>query len=257
MISDFDQWANLYDKVYDDVKCDIPFYLDQASNINGSVLELGCGTGRVTIPMAEMGIDVTGVDISPAMVCKLKEKAANSGVILKSHVMDMRHLRLDQNYQLVVIPYRGFQSLMDVEGQEKCLNSIHRHIEHGSKVIVDMFVPSRELFDQYDDISYQVKEISNCASRVVSTVWHRSNFNRHNQTIETCLKIESIAGGIIRESKYIDFNLRYLYRHEAEYLFKNCGFRVNELYGGFTGQPFDESSTDMVWVLESEKKSNA
>mgnify|MGYP001326110052 CR=1 FL=1 len=257
MISDFDQWANLYDRVYDDVKCDIPFYLNQASNIGGSVLELGCGTGRVTIPMAELGIDVTGVDLSPIMVCKLREKAANSGVILKSHVMDMRHLSLDQIYQLVVIPYRGFQTLLDVESQEKCLNSIHRHIEDGSKVIVDMFVPSRELFDQYEDISYQVKEISSGANRVITTVWHRSNFNRHNQTIETCLKIESILGSIVKESKYVDFNLRYLYRPEAEYLFKNCGFRVNELYGGFNGEPFDESSTDMVWVLESEKKSNA
>ena len=257
MISDFDQWANLYDRVYDDVTCDIPFYLNEASKINGSVLELGCGTGRMTIPMAKVGIDVTGVDISPAMICKLREKAASSGAILKSHVMDMRYLKLDQIYQLVVVPYRGFQSIMDVKGQEKCLNSIHRHVEHGGKVVIDMFVPSRELFDQYNDISYQVKEISSCASGVVTTVWHRSNFDRHNQTIETCLKIESIVGGIVKESKYVNFNLKYLYTQEAEYLFKNCGFRVNELYGGFNGEPFGESSTNMVWILESEKKSNA
>ena len=135
MISDFDQWANLYDRVYDDVTCDIPFYLNEASKINGSVLELGCGTGRMTIPMAKVAIDVTGVDISPAMICKLREKAASSGVILKSHVMDMRYLKLDQIYQLVVVPYRGFQSIMDVKGQEKCLNSIHHHVKHAAKLL--------------------------------------------------------------------------------------------------------------------------
>jgi len=254
---DFDQWANLYDRVYSDVTHDIPFYLDHASKIGGSVLELGCGTGRVTIPMASVGIDVTGVDISPAIVCKLREKAADSGVILKSCVMDMRRLELSQVYRLVVVPYRGFQSIMDMEGQVDCLNSIHRHLEDGGKVIIDMFVPSRELFDQYADISYQVKDVSNCANKVVTTVWHRSSFNRHNQTIDTCLKIESIVGDIVEESKYVNFNLKYLYVHEAEYLFKNCGFRVNALYGGFNGEPFDENSTDMVWILESEKNSNA
>ena len=68
MASIYDAWADVYDSVYSYVREDIPFYVDEALTAGGPVLELGCGTGRVTIPIAAAGVDVTGVDLSPAML---------------------------------------------------------------------------------------------------------------------------------------------------------------------------------------------
>ena len=65
--SAYDQWASIYDSVYSYVRDDIPFYVKQALDSGGDVLELGCGTGRVTIPIAEAGVDIVGLDLDHAL----------------------------------------------------------------------------------------------------------------------------------------------------------------------------------------------
>ena len=64
----YDSWAGVYDSIYSYVREDIPFYVEAAKDAGGPVLELGCGTGRVTIPIAEAGVDVVGLDSSEAML---------------------------------------------------------------------------------------------------------------------------------------------------------------------------------------------
>ena len=78
-ISPYDAWADIYDAVFSYVVDDIPFYLEEAERSGGPVLELGCGAGRVAIPIAQMGIDIVGLDSSPAMLERARQKRDAAG----------------------------------------------------------------------------------------------------------------------------------------------------------------------------------
>ena len=83
MTNDFDSWADIYDLIYVDLSDDIEFYVEEALFSNGEILEIGCGTGRVAIPIAQTGANVTAVDISEAMLKTLSSKIYPNNINLK------------------------------------------------------------------------------------------------------------------------------------------------------------------------------
>ena len=90
MALNYDVWANLYDTIYGDVVDDIPYYVSQIRESDDKVLELGCGTGRVSIPIAENTSNLTALDLSSQMVAVLNKKAVEKGLILDCVIGDMR-----------------------------------------------------------------------------------------------------------------------------------------------------------------------
>jgi SAM-dependent methyltransferase len=125
---------------------DIPFYTElarQAATQGESVLELGCGTGRVTIPMAKTGASVTGLDSSPAMLEIATAKAARENVAVRFVEGDMAAFELGQSFGLVTIPFRSFLHLVSDEEQRGCLESIHRHLVPSGLLALNFYVPSR------------------------------------------------------------------------------------------------------------------
>ena len=80
MNTDYDSWADIYDDVYSFVDNDIDFYRNKSDQLGGNILEIGCGTGRVTIPLLANGYDVTGVDSSTKMLAKFQSKIRKIGI---------------------------------------------------------------------------------------------------------------------------------------------------------------------------------
>ena len=248
MTINYDIWANLYDAVYEDVVDDIPYYINQIKKPDYEVLELGCGTGRVSIPIAEITSNLTALDLSAQMVTILKEKSVQKGLLLDCVIGDMRSFALDSKFDLVIIPFRGFQSLLTVSDQEQCLAAIHKHLKHDGKVIVDMFFPSLEMFDQDSRVFYDVKNIYDEASGRSTLVKHKSSFDTHTQVIQTTLVVEISRAGTVTETRYADFPLRYTHPREAEYLFLNNGFITKNIINNFTNS-VEYQTSEMVFEL--------
>ena len=248
MTINYDIWANLYDAVYEDVVDDIPYYINQIKKPDYEVLELGCGTGRVSIPIAEITSNLTALDLSAQMVTILKEKSVQKGLLLDCVIGDMRSFALDSKFDLVIIPFRGFQSLLTVSDQEQCLAAIHKHLKHDGKVIVDMFFPSLEMFDQDSRVFYDVKKIYDEASGSSTLVKHKSSFDTHTQVIQTTLVVEISRAGTVKETRYADFPLRYTHPREAEYLFLNNGFITKNIINNFTNS-VEYQTSEMVFEL--------
>ena len=144
MHSAYDDWASIYDSIYSYVSDDIPFYVEAAIQSNGPVLELGCGTGRVAIPIAKAGIDIVGLDSSESMLEIARRKKADVPTITENLSFihgDMRDFSLDTRFSLVIIPFRGFLSLLSVGDQRRTLENIKRHLEPGGKLCFNIFVP--------------------------------------------------------------------------------------------------------------------
>ena len=127
MNTDYDSWAEIYDEVYSFVDYDIDFYIKKSQQLGGKVLEIGCGTGRVTIPMLEAGADITAIDYSQKMLERLESKAGNIDASIEIILQDVRSLYLQKRYNLIIFPYRGFQSLLSVDDQINALTAIRKH----------------------------------------------------------------------------------------------------------------------------------
>ena len=252
MASAYDEWAEVYDTVYAHVRDDIPFYVDAATRHGGPVLELGCGTGRVTVPMAEAGVEVTGLDSSPAMLDvarrKLELSSVAAGLVTFVHA-DMADFSLGREFSLVAIPYRGFLSLLTVEAQVRTLENVRRHLSAGGRLILNIYVPYPEMLVQEGDIPYHLLDATDPETGRRRVIWQQSRYDHYQQIVDTRLIVEELEdGGDVARRFYRDFTLRYIHRWEMHHLLVACGFEVVDLLGDFEGGPFDETSTEMVWV---------
>ena len=245
-----DQWANAYDILNSDVLEDIPFWIEQSQQCDGKVLEVGCGTGRVTIPVAESNLDITGIDISPTMLKKLTEKSLHEQIKIRTQVMDMREINLNDFFDLIIVPYRGFQHMLTTQDQEKSLFSMHKRLTKRGRLIVNIFPPNIDMFDQSTLIYYETKTIKLVEEQQELQVRHRVEIDMETQHIDTSLMLRHKSEGAIIKDQYFDFELRYLYQKEAEYLFKNCGYKIIDLFGDYERNPYRPESADMIWILE-------
>ncbi|MFO8036659.1 MAG: class I SAM-dependent methyltransferase [Anaerolineales bacterium] len=125
---------------------DIDFYLEVARELGGPVLELGCGTGRICMPIARAGVDIVGLDLSEHMLDTCRGKLSKEPHAGQDRVRlirdDMQDFNLDQDFSLVITPFRSFQHLLTVEDQLACLDSVRRHLAEGGTSILDIFNPA-------------------------------------------------------------------------------------------------------------------
>jgi ubiquinone/menaquinone biosynthesis C-methylase UbiE len=128
---------------------DVAFYERLARETGGGVLELACGTGRIALALAEMGLEVTGVDISEGMLSVARRKAAARPASLQRHLtlihQDMSQLNLDRRFGFVFVPARSFQHLLTIDLQRQALEAIHRHLEPTGRLVLHLFDPRLDL----------------------------------------------------------------------------------------------------------------
>jgi SAM-dependent methyltransferase len=152
-VDDYASIAELYDHVtlYRE-RPDVAFFVDAARESGSPVLELGCGTGRVLIPIARAGIDIVGLDSSPSMLAICRGHLEQEPPAVRARIElvqgDMRSFDLGRTFGLVTIPFRPFQHLVTVEDQLACLGSIRRHLRPGGALILDLFNPSIDALAQ-------------------------------------------------------------------------------------------------------------
>ena len=250
--SQYDVWADIYDAVYSYVRADIPFYLGEALSTAGPILELGCGTGRIAIPIAQTGVDVVGIDSSHAMLeraqVKVDSLSPGDGAV-NLFWSDMRDFSLDITFDLAIIPFRGFLALLTVEDQRRALLRIRDHLNVGGRLVFNIFVPDIQMLLQEGDTPYHLRDVADPLSGVNYVLWQQSSSDLHNQIMDVRITIEELDlhRAVVRKF-YRDFQLRYAFRWEIYHLMVSCGFEVVDLYGDFERSPFDAASREMVWV---------
>lgn len=237
--------AALYDLVpaYRD-RGDVDFFVGAARDARGAALELGCGTGRVLIPIARAGIDVTGLDLSDAMldVCRARLRDEPAAVQSRASLVraDMRSFDIGETFALAIVPFRPFQHLITVDDELACLAAIRRHLAPGGTLILDLFNPSldalanRTIGEEWIDTPAFVLPDGRRFERRGKIVAH----DRANQVNDVEL-IYDITYPDGRAERFVHaFAMRYLFRFEAEHLLARAGFAVDAIYSGFDKQPF-------------------
>ncbi len=224
-----------YDAENVDLVADIPFYLERAQQADGPVLEIACGTGRVTIPLAKAGIDVVGLDLTPTMLAWAREKAARGGVAIEWVEADCRSFSLGRQFALTFCAFNSMQHLHDRESLEAFFECVRAHLLPGGRFIVDVFNPnvtilSREHEQRFPVFTYPnpdgggdvyVEETTDYddAAQVSHTLWHYT-----------------MGGTPEIQTEQID--LRCFYPQELDMLLHYNGFRIVVKLGNYEGKPF-------------------
>ncbi|MDE2838837.1 MAG: methyltransferase domain-containing protein [Chloroflexota bacterium] len=247
----YDDWADIYDAVYADLTHDVDFYVELARESGGPVLELGCGTGRISLAIAREGIAVTGIDISPRMVAVAQDKAARRGVAERCVFQsgDMATLQLAERYPLVIMPFRSFQSMLTTEEQRQALARVRERLAHGGLVALDTFNPDvNSLVGDHASLAYHLKDVEREDGGTL-VVWGQNGWDPVTQVNEVRLIIEEVSDeGVVERRLMRDFEQRYTFRYEMEHLLELCGFDLEAVYGDFDGGPVTEETEDLVWV---------
>lgn len=235
---------------------DLAFYVEEAQRADSLVLEIGCGSGRILMPVAQAGIPIVGLDRSETMLAIARQKVAELAPEVRQRIElregDMRHLSLEKRFALVMIPYRGFHHLYTPEDQRQALTSIGDHLVDGGRLIFDILDPRLDIFAESfhgsDEEMVLSDELVHPHTGEHILVWNWSDFDAERQMIEQELLFETVdgAGETVAESLQ-HFAVRYTHRYEMQYLLEACGFQIDNLYGDFQRGPF-RSGGQQVWV---------
>lgn len=243
---DRDEIAALYDAV--PFTADIPFYLDLVAGA-GRVLELGCGTGRLLLPLAEAGFQVVGVDASRAMLARAQRRLADAPRELRARVElregEMRDLELAGRFDLVVVATKTFFYLMTPSDQRRMLSAVARLLEAGGIVALDLLNPtvgwlSRPAGSVQQDVAGEVGE-----ARVLRTETVVSTDPAEQRRFMRSVYDVVEKDGTVRKH-VVEWGLRYTYRFELEHLLELCGLDVLAVTGGYRDEPFEADSPIML-----------
>jgi SAM-dependent methyltransferase len=138
-------WAKRYDEIHPDVDESAIDFLELISLPSRRVLELAVGTGRVAIPLARRGVEVTGVDISEAMLERMRAKPGGEAV--SAVVGDMVEVPVEGRFNAVFIAFNSFFAVSSQQRQIDCFCNVARRLEPNGRFVLECFVPDMKRFD--------------------------------------------------------------------------------------------------------------
>lgn len=260
-MDEFDTWAPYYDFVHRGLPGELEYYLALATAQDGPVLELGCGTGRLCIPMAMAGVSVTALDISQNMLALCREKAFLMGdaitVPLDIRYGDMRQFDLGQSYPLILMAYRTFMHLLTSEDQVQCLHCVRRHLAPHGRFVCNFWAPRPSilapLLAPSSPENFQLAGVYPVPGEDITLVhFHRAEYDEHRQWIREWHRIQEKDkdGTVIREER-MELTRAWTTPREMEHLAARCGLAVETLHGGFRGEAFGPQSSESLWVFRT------
>lgn len=243
--------AELYDLSVPDWPGELDFYRRLAHQA-GPVLEVACGTGRVTIPLFDEGIEITGSDLDATSLEIARRKRPG----LRWVEVDMRLLDLHQAFAMIIIPGHSFQAMLTPQDQLSALAAFRRHLLPGGTLVIHL---------DHQDVRW-LAEVSGSRAGVFETrktigipstgerirPVHAWTFEPATQTATVTSKWEQLGedDAVLHTWTRRPMPLHCVFRFEMEHLLARAGFEVRALYGDFFENELTASSTDMIWVAQ-------
>jgi SAM-dependent methyltransferase len=234
----------LFDLENSDFEPDGPFYLSLAQQVAGSVLELGCGAGRVTIPLARHGIDITGLDIVPGMLARAQSNAGN--LLIRWVEADVRDFHLGRQFSLICAPGGVFEHLLERVDQEAMLARVREHLAAGGLFVIAIRFPRPESmvnveeeqtwFSYTDERGREVQVSGTEYYDQLRQIRHETAYRRWYDA----------AGKEV--TKRARLALRFIFPQEMESLLHYNGFTVLHRYGDWDSSPLTDESRLIIYV---------
>jgi ubiquinone/menaquinone biosynthesis C-methylase UbiE len=243
----------LYDKENDIYIEDLPYLLKWASKTEGPIIDLACGTGRITIPLASKGYKLIGVDIHKGMLDQAKKKSLNLDLQIDWIEQDCTKLNLDVKSNLIFSVGNSFQHFLTNEDQDGLLSSVNKHLELGGVFIFGTRFPSTEellqpVTEEYWK-TYLDKDTQNKVDVYTISTYDSLSQIQHYTTIRKFLNNE----GKIIDEKRTNLRLRYVFPREMERILLDNGLEIVNVFKDWNETPIANDSYGMIYVCKKTK----
>lgn len=239
---EYDRLADLYDVEYDH-DYDLPLWLELAERETGPIIEWGAGTGRIATPLSRAGHDVTAVEVSERMADRGREKGGARWI-----TGDMRDADPGRPFGLAVCAFNSFLCLTDPEDALEFLSNAAAHLSLGGLLGIEvsafrpeeLAVPPGGPALQHD-LRREMRDGDTLERFSVSS------YDAAEQLLSMRLFYELYGeGGVMYERRSGELEIRPTTRDELTLMLRHAGFAVEEVYGGFDGEPFGAGSDHLV-----------
>ncbi len=241
-MSEYDPLADLYDLEYVH-DYDVPFWLALARREGSPVVECGAGTGRIAIPLAEEGFDVTAVEVSEKMV----EKGRNKNGAVEWVCSDMRNTKLGREYRLVVCAFNSFLCLKGLEDALDFLGNVKENLGSGGLLGIEVSAFSPEELVEEPNKPELHHDFTRVLPEGKLERFSLSRYDTASQIMEMRLFYELYGrDGALRSRRAHDLAIRITNRDELVLMLRLAGFEIEAIYGGFEGEPFTAESDHLI-----------
>jgi SAM-dependent methyltransferase len=248
-----------YTKTYRDRLDDVRFYTDLAvaRARGGPVLEYGCGNGRIAIPIARHGLEVTGVDLSAAMLrdlrARLRSEPPEVRRLVRARRGDMRSVRLGRRFPLVLCTFNAFLHLYTRQDVERFLARAREHLEPGGELCFDLSIPEPAELLRKPERPYFAPRFRYPTSEGEGPIVRyseRFDYDKLRQILFVAMEFAPVGGG---ESWMTPLAHRQFYPQELEALLHYNGFSITERWGDFDGSPLAQESRVLILACRPRK----
>lgn len=252
--------AEIYDLVTPaSVLGDVEFYANLAVAARGPVLELGAGTGRISLALARQGVQVTALDADRGMLARLNEKRNALDEAIRARVSiveaDMRSFRLAQRFALVIAPFRAFLHNLTTQDQLQCAKRVFDHLVPAGTFALNVFHPSLSFMSRnagpLEGVWRQTGEW--CLESGEMLILSEANrYDTIRKVVHSRHRYERYdAMGRLVDVFLQRLELAYLYASDLSHLFAEAGFADITICGGFDGRPL---STDLDEIVVTARR---
>ena len=247
-VGDFIYNADIYDGLNNSLS-DLAFYKKWLpQNKDAKILELCCGTGRLTIPIAKDGYNIKGVDYTLSMLERAKEKAFQAGLKIDFIEADIRGLDLGEKFDLIFIPFNSIHHLYKNEDLFDTLKVVRNHLKEKGLFLLDCFNPNIQYIVENERKQQVIAEYTTNDGRKVLI--------KQSMHYESASQINRIKWQYFIDDKFHsiqNMDMRLFFPQELNSYLKQIGFNIIHKFGDFTEQEFDDNSEKQIYILELKK----
>ena len=259
-----------YDALNSFLVADIPFYVEEAKRaatasphpsaknagrVGLPVLELACGTGRLTIPIAQSGVEIVGLDLSPSMLAHARTKAKAAGVEIEFVEGDCRSFDLGRKFGLIFMAFNSMQHLHDYVSLSALFANVRRHMAEGGRFVFDVFNPKLEILARPSGERRLEREYQDPDGKGTMAFEHSGAYDDASQVSHIqCYFVRRGANGEEGEVREEELQLRSFFPQELDLLVRSQGFEVVEKFGNFERKVFGSRDPKQVVVCQPLKE---
>lgn len=237
--------ARIYDGLNTQID-DLLFYKRWLPKAKGaSILELCCGTGRLTIPIAKDGYDISGVDYTPSMLEQAKAKASEAGLGIEFVEADIRALDLRKKYDFIFIPFNSIHHLYRNEDLFKAFQVVRKHLKPGGLFLLDCFNPNIQYIVEGEKEQQQIAAYTTDDGRDVLI---KQTMRYENKTQINRIEWHYFINGRFDSVQNLD--MRLFFPQELDAYLEWNGFKMIHKFGSFEEEAFTDHSGKQIFVCQ-------
>jgi SAM-dependent methyltransferase len=241
------------------IREDLPFYTAMAQLLSDPILELGSGTGRILIPLARLGLRMTGLDVSEGMleVCRAKLSLESSEVQANVTLVkqDLLSPSITGPFRLILAPFHLFQLLGDESHLRAVLTTLSEKVEEGGHLVFDLFNPG------YRELSSLSQESSSGEEPVVLMPMGMHMVRRHRlwnhdpkkQSFQAEIEHEITLPNHQKKTLTQSFGMKYYTLEQMKHILTDSGWKFEKVFGDFNRKSYQKTtSPEMIFLVRKE-----